>query len=252
MNAEKNVEAFNRDVDANSGYRYSTASTLSSRLANQRLLDAVAAVADLGGKRVIDVGCGDGTYTLELLAARPKYVLGVDAAASAVECGRKKAEGTDRVEFRAVDAYSLESLHERFDVAILRGVLHHLYEPERAIAGLSKIADEAIIVEPNGYNPVLKIIEKTSRYHIEHEEKSYAPHLLDRWCTRNGGRVLESFYCGLVPFFCPDGVARVLKRLEPAVERVPVVKQLACAVYVMRVRFARETSTSTRSAAAPR
>jgi hypothetical protein len=32
--------------------------------------------------------------------------------------------------------------------------------------------------------------------------------------------------------FSPGPVARTMKRLEPAVERVPGVRQAACAVYV--------------------
>jgi hypothetical protein len=118
----------------------------------------------------------------------------------------------------------------------VRGVLHHLYEPERAISRLSKIAKAIIIVEPNGYNPVLKLIERFSAYHREHEEKSYPPHRLDRWFTKFGGRVVESTYAGLVPFFCPEPLAKVLKVVEPIVERVPVARQLGCAVYVQRIQ----------------
>jgi len=33
--------------------------------------------------------------------------------------------------------------------------------------------------------------------------------------------------------FCPDILARLMKRLEPLVERLPVVNALGCAVYVM-------------------
>lgn len=240
MTQEKNVRQFNKDVEVNAGYCYTTAAKLSSRLANRRQSEAVEQITNLTGKRVIDVGCGDGTYTLELLDARPRYVLGVDAADGAVNCAKQKSIGFDNIKFRVMDVYNLDTLGERFDVAIVRGVLHHLYDAEKAIASLSKIADEVIVIEPNGYNPVLKIIEKTSRYHIEHEEKSYYPRQLNRWFAQNGGRLIQSFYCGLVPFFCTDRVARILKMLEPFVERIPFLKQLVCAVYVSKVSFNNE------------
>ena len=37
------------------------------------------------------------------------------------------------------------------------------------------------VIEPNGYNPVLKVLEKVSRYHIEHEERSFFPATLHAW-----------------------------------------------------------------------
>ncbi|HEY4708064.1 MAG TPA: DUF1698 domain-containing protein, partial [Thermodesulfobacteriota bacterium] len=80
MGREKNIQKFNSDVVANAGYVYTSDDRLSSRIANERLSKAVMQMARLEGKRVIDVGCGDGKYTMELLSGRPAYVLGVDAA----------------------------------------------------------------------------------------------------------------------------------------------------------------------------
>lgn len=68
---EKNIEQFNKDVAEEGGYPYSVGDRLSSKLANERVSRAFAKVADLEGKRVIEIGCGDGVYTLELLDYRP-------------------------------------------------------------------------------------------------------------------------------------------------------------------------------------
>ncbi len=57
------------------------------------------------------------------------------------------------------DIYDFESNGE--DVAVLRGVLHHLDRPEAAIAHLAKQFKAVMILELNGYNPVMKLIEKT-------------------------------------------------------------------------------------------
>ena len=238
MTREKNVSQFNRDIETSSGYLYSAPSaTLSSRLANRRLSEAVQHIIDMSGKRVIDIGCGDGAYTCEFLAANPKYVLGIDAAEQAVAVASKRSAGIDRICFRTMDICDLSNLNEKFEIAVVRGLLHHLYDVQKAIDNLSGLADVVIVIEPNGYNPLLKIIEKTSNYHIKHEERSYAPHKLDLWFRKRGGHIKQSLYCGLVPFFCPDLAAKILKMLEPVVERIPLVRQLLCAVYVFKVDF---------------
>jgi len=235
---EKNVRAFNRDVTNEGGYAYTERGGYSSQVANRRLTEAVLAMADLRGKTVLDVGCGDGTYTFELAAEGATNVLGVDVAAVAVDRARAWAveRGLGNIEFVLGDVYELEKLGRRFDVAIVRGVLHHLYDAERAVRSVLMVAREIVIVEPNGYNPVLKVIEKLSPYHREHEEKSHPPFRLDRWFESQGGRVVRRAYAGLVPFFCPEPLARVLKRIEPLVERTPFLREVGCAVYVQLVR----------------
>jgi len=95
-----------------------------------------------------------------------------------------------------------------------------------------RVARLVVVIEPNGYNPILKVIERFSKYHVEHQEKSYSPAMLNQWVSRSGGVIRTRGYAGLVPMFCPDSVAKVLKRIESAFERIPIINALVCAVYV--------------------
>jgi SAM-dependent methyltransferase len=229
------ADAFNRDATANLGYRYTTGAGLSSALANRRLSDAALELLDFRGRRVVDVGCGDGAYTMELFdRGGPATMHGIDPAGEAIRVARGRAPQAP-VTFAIGSADALPYSKDQFDVAHLRGVLHHMDTPVEALREALRVAPALIVIEPNGYNPGLKLLERFSRYHIEHGEKSYAPAALDRWVTQVGGRVQSRAYAGVVPFFCPDWMARLLKLVEPVVERLPIIRSLVCAVYVLSV-----------------
>lgn len=233
---EAGVEAFNRDVLANEGYLYTTHARLSSRLANQRLTEATLAIADFRGKRVLDIGCGDGTYTIELFdRAQPASMHGTDLAHEAIRVAWQKV-GIRPIAFEVSGAYALPFDADSFDIAYLRAVLHHMDKPVVALREALRVAPTAVVIEPNGYNPVLKVLERVSLYHVAHHEKSYSPARLERWIQQVGGTVCARCYAGLVPFFCPDWFAKLMKRLEPAVERMPLLNALGCAVCVFLVR----------------
>lgn len=226
---------FNRDAVQNTGYLYTTHARLSARIANRRLSDATMDAVSFHRKRVVDIGCGDGTYTIELYdRAGPLSIDGFDPADRAIAVAREKIDGRN-IRFSANSAYQLPVGDSSFDIAYLRGVLHHLDRPIDALREALRAAPVVVIIEPNGYNPVLKLLERFSRYHREHGEKSYPPDLLSRWIRSLGGAVAARRWVGLVPFFCPDWLARVLKVCEPLVERLPLMRALGCAVCVQVV-----------------
>jgi SAM-dependent methyltransferase len=233
---DPSVDPFTADIAANEGYLYTTNARLSSRLANRRLTEASLAVADFRNQRVVDIGCGDGTYTFELVdGAGAERVTAVDPSSAALRVAQAKA-GERPINVTLGSAFALPYRDRAFDVAYLRGVLHHMPRPDDALREALRVADRVVVIEPNGYNPGLKLLERYSKYHVEHGERSYAPRQLDRWVTTLGGAVDRRCYAGFVPMFCPDWMARLTKRVEPAVERLPVLRHLGCAVYVFSAR----------------
>ncbi|PSM13437.1 MULTISPECIES: class I SAM-dependent methyltransferase [Stenotrophomonas] len=234
---KKNVAQFDDDVRATGSYRYTT-DRLSSNLANARISSAVAAAFPFQGKRVLDLGCGDGSYTLEFPGMGAAHALGVDPAAVAIEAAQARAAThglASRVEFAVGNIYDIGAVLEegRFDCIVLRGVLHHLPDPAGAIAGLAGFKGSIVVVEPNGLNPVLKLLERFSRYHIEHEERSFTPWAIRGWLRAAGFNSISTSTINLVPFFCPDAAARGLRVLEPLVEHLPIARDIACGQNVM-------------------
>ena len=229
---KNNVGKFDDDVRLNGAYAY-TMERLSASIANSRFSDCIASSYYFFGKSVLDLGCGDGTYTLEFPRLGVREVVGVDPAVAAIKSATTKARrlGIDAtVKFEVGNIYSLDAYlaDDRFDCIVLRGVLHHLPDPARAIAGLAGFNGTLILLEPNGNNPVLKLLERYSRYHIEHEERSFSRAVIHGWLRAAGFCVHSSRVFNLVPMFCPDWMARALRFVGPFLERVPMLREIAC------------------------
>lgn len=240
---EKNIAIFKSDVISNGGYLYSNTDRLSSRLSCRRSTKAIhQTLGCLKKKKIIDIGCGDGIFTKKLIALNPEFVTGVDPNEAAIAIAKKNTSNIKNINFQVMDIYEIP-LIQRYDIAIIRGVLHHLYQVEKAIELICKIANEIIVLEPNGYNPILKIIEKTSPYHILHEEKSYSPRKLDQWFRNNGGDITKSMYVGFVPMFCPDFLAKILNFLEPYLEKTPLIRNFSCGQYIQKIKIKNLTNS---------
>ena len=237
---KQNVRQFDNDVLAGGSYLY-TSERLSARVANARISRSVAEAYDFRGKTVLDIGCGDGAYTVEFPRIGASKVLGVDPAAVAIEAAKIRSQLTnmDKVtRFAVGNIYELDPIlsEESFDCIVIRGVLHHLPDAEKAIAGLSSFQGTVVIVEPNGNNPVLKLLEKYSKYHVEHEEQSFTPRLIRRWLRCAGFHDLQTTMVNLVPFFCPDWMVAPLEWAEKVVERLPIARAISCGQSVIVAR----------------
>lgn len=232
-----NNNPFNEDVTLNGGYLYSISARLSSQLANERLTQITINSLNLSSKDIIDVGCGDGVYTNEIFSKKKlRSMLGIDISYEAIKRAQNLYVHNEKLQFKHLDIYGLPNLHRNFDCAIFRGVLHHVSNPRLAIQTVSRLTSEFLILEPNGYNPFLKVIEKISPYHRQHFERSYFPFQLRNWLAENNFKIVKDEYVGLVPFFAPDSIAKALKVIEPLVERTRVLSKLACAVYVVHAK----------------
>jgi ubiquinone/menaquinone biosynthesis C-methylase UbiE len=94
------------------------------------------------GLRVLDVGCGPGTITVDLARrVSPGEVVGIDVAAEVlVEAERHRAEaGVTNVRFAAGDVYALDHADGSFDVVHAHQVLQHLTDPVAAIRELLRV-----------------------------------------------------------------------------------------------------------------
>jgi ubiquinone/menaquinone biosynthesis C-methylase UbiE len=179
------------------------------------------------------MGCGDGFYTIYFWDyGQPRAMIGVDAAYGAIQVANSNKQGRP-IGFIVGDVHRLPYPDNSFDLVLVQSILHHDDNPLGIISEAFRLAPEILIHEPNGNNFGLKIIEKTSRYHREHHEKSYTSRQLIRWVEQAGGRVVYKQFAGFVPMFCPDLLARLMKVVEPVVERLPLLNAAGSAICVL-------------------
>jgi SAM-dependent methyltransferase len=101
---------------------------------------------DLNGKRIIDLGCLEGGYTLEF-AKLGMQALGVEVRESNLENCRKVEEafGLPNLQFVKDDVWNMEQLG-KFDAAFCCGLLYHLDRPAAFIDLLGRCVERVVII----------------------------------------------------------------------------------------------------------
>jgi ubiquinone/menaquinone biosynthesis C-methylase UbiE/DNA-binding transcriptional ArsR family regulator len=100
-------------------------------------LAALAAFAE-SEWTVGDLGCGTGQLS-SALAPFVAHVVAVDASAAMLQAAKKRLHGFDNVDLRRGELESLPIDDARLDAATLMLVLHHVPEPERALAEVARV-----------------------------------------------------------------------------------------------------------------
>jgi 2-polyprenyl-3-methyl-5-hydroxy-6-metoxy-1,4-benzoquinol methylase len=103
------------------------------------------------GKKVLEIGCGIGTDTINF-ARHGAQVTAVELSEKSLEIARKRAEVyglQDRIRFYLGNAEELSSFVpvEPYDLIYSFGVIHHTPHPERVIEQMRKYADRGATVK---------------------------------------------------------------------------------------------------------
>lgn len=123
--------------------------------------EALRLIGYVEGKRVLDLGCGAGVYSV-FFAQRGAKVCAVDLSPKMLELTRRLSERygvTDRVEVSQMAGESLGFRSGSFDLVWSKAILHHL-DVERAIEEIArclKKGGEVVLSEPLGHNPLANL-----------------------------------------------------------------------------------------------
>jgi ubiquinone biosynthesis O-methyltransferase len=130
-----------------SRWRASEIGATTERLESQLVLELVG---DVGGRKILDIGCGDGEFALEL-AKRGAVVTGIDAAAAMIDTAKRRASQHNvDITFQVAMAEQLPFPDERFDVVTAITILCFVEDAKpvfREIARVLKPGGRLIIGE---------------------------------------------------------------------------------------------------------
>ncbi|MHC4154172.1 MAG: class I SAM-dependent methyltransferase, partial [Planctomycetota bacterium] len=103
-------------------------------------------------RTLLDIGCGTGPYVVEAARRGSKKVVGLDMAQSMLDLASLRAEATGNAETCqfVLGTFPQDAPRERFDYAIVMGVMDYIPDPHNFLQGLAKqINDRAVLSFPS-------------------------------------------------------------------------------------------------------
>lgn len=103
-------------------------------------------------KRIVDVGCADGTVTRELAKMFPDICfLGIDLNEEFIEIAKSKSSNIKNLKFEKIYLRQLLARPERFTAVIFCSVLHEFYTYGEGISSVLKaVADAHELIDKDG------------------------------------------------------------------------------------------------------
>lgn len=100
----------------------------------------------VSGRRVVDVGCGEG-YGSSVLAKSAAAVVGVDVDPDVIAHAEQRYGHSSNLSFRQVSTEKLPFEDATFDVAVCFEVIEHLESPKTLLPELARIAgDDGVLI----------------------------------------------------------------------------------------------------------
>jgi ubiquinone/menaquinone biosynthesis C-methylase UbiE len=122
---------------------------------------------DVTGKKILDVGCGSGVYSVDFARRGAQRVVGVDFSGNMLKLARQEAAQrgvADKCEFIQADFRELE-LDERFDISVAMGVFDYIPDQVTFLRKMVALTTEKVIVAFPGHS-LLREPARRLRYRL--------------------------------------------------------------------------------------
>ena len=124
---------------------------------------------DLSGKKVLDIGCGTGRYSIECAKRGAGRVVGIDFASSMIDFSRKVAREmgvADKCEFICDDLLT-HSFQEPFDIVLALGFFDYIKEPLPIFKKIARLNPRKFVASFPKLSPIGGIQRRVRYYWIK-------------------------------------------------------------------------------------
>ena len=201
------------------------------------------------GMRVLELGCGTGYFTSELVKTGAR-ITAIDISPELLELARRQVP-EENATFVIENAYATSFAGGCFDSVVGSSVLHHL-DVDRALAEIFRVLKPGGTVrftEPNMGNPQIAIQKNVpaikARLGDSPDETAFFRWALDRDLRRHGFVETDITPFDFLHPKTPTACVATLERLGMALERVPLLREIAGSLYI-RASKPNEQRESTR------
>ena len=104
----------------------------------------------LQGKRVLDLGCNAGFWSLQAIEAGADFVLGVDGRQMHVEQANLvfEAKGVEDSRYRFEEADVFEhDFTEQFDIVLCLGLMYHISKPVELFEVIAGVEADIVVID---------------------------------------------------------------------------------------------------------
>jgi cyclopropane fatty-acyl-phospholipid synthase-like methyltransferase len=129
---------------------------------------------DVTGKKVLDVGCGSGIYSVDFARRGAARVVGVDFSGNMLELARQEAERyqvADRCELIQADFLEVQ-LEDKFDISIAMGVFDYVPDQVTFLRKMVELTTDKVIVAFPGHS-LLREPARRLRYKLAGKGEIY-------------------------------------------------------------------------------
>jgi len=164
--------------------RYTTADDSFSDNIERPVIESL--VGDLSGKRVLDLGCGSGAYSL-WFAARGASVVGLDLSDTMISIAQERSRGLDAV-FRVADIrQSLPFEDDGFDLVFSATALHYVDNLTTTMTEVARVLKSDGVFTASVLHPM-----STARFPLSDSENVEGPDPWEGWYFGSPVRCIET------------------------------------------------------------